>query len=69
MASLTLITLFTAAWFAEDVDLWPWVEGSAPDDTPYDRALAPVRALLRDPTMTPVAIDQVAVRALYAALP
>ncbi len=44
MASLTLIALFTAAWFAEDVGLWPWVEGSAPDDTPYDRALAPVRA-------------------------
>jgi len=51
-----------------DVGLWPWVEGSAPDDTRYDRALAPVRALLRDPTVAPVAIGQAAVRALYPAL-
>jgi len=51
-----------------DVGLWPWVEGSGTDDTRYDRALAPVRALLRDPTVAPVAIGQVAVRALYPAL-
>ncbi len=51
-----------------DVGLWPWVEGSAPEDTRYDQALAPVRALLRDPAVAPVAIGQVAVRALYPAL-
>jgi len=51
-----------------DVGLWPWVEGSATDDTRYDGALAPVRALLRDPTVAPVAIGQAAVRALYPAL-
>ncbi len=32
-----------------DVGLWPWVEGSASEDTRYDLALAPVRILLRDP--------------------
>jgi len=51
-----------------DVGLWPWVEGSALDDTPYDQVLAPVRALLRDPTVAPVAIGQAAVRALYPVL-
>ncbi len=51
-----------------DVGLWPWVEGSATDDTRYDQLLAPVRALLRDPTVAPVAIGQAAVRALYPAL-
>ncbi len=51
-----------------DVGLWPWVEGTAAEDTRYDRALAPVRALLRDPTVAPVVIGQAAVRALYPAL-
>jgi len=51
-----------------DVGLWPWVEGSASTDTRYDQPLAPVRALLRDPTVAPVAIGQAAVRALYPAL-
>ncbi len=51
-----------------DVDLWPWVEGSAVEDASYDRALVPVRARLRDPTVAPVAIGQAAVRALYPAL-
>jgi len=51
-----------------DVGLWPWVEGSAPEDVRYDRALAPVRALLRDSTVAPVAIGQAAVRALYPVL-
>ncbi len=49
------------------VGLWPWVEGSAPDDTRYDLPLAS-GALLRDPTVAPVAIGQAAVRALYPAL-
>ncbi len=44
------------------------MEGNAPEDTPYDQALAPVRALLRDPTVAPAAIGQAAVRTLYPAL-
>jgi len=51
-----------------DVGLWPWVEGSASEDTRYDQPLAPVRALLRDPTVAPVEVGQAAVRALYPAL-
>jgi len=51
-----------------DVGLWPWVEGSARADTRYDQRLAPVRALLHDPTVAPVAVGQAAVRALYPAL-
>ncbi len=51
-----------------DVGLWPWVEGSAHADTRYDQRLAPVRALLHDPTVAPVAVGQAAVRALYPAL-
>ncbi len=51
-----------------DVGLWPWVAGSARPDTRYDQRLAPVRALLHDPTVAPVAVGQAAVRALYPAL-
>jgi len=51
-----------------DVGLWPWVEGSARPDTRYDQRLAPVRALLHDPTVAPVAVGQAAVRALSPAL-
>jgi len=47
---------------------WPWVAGSAPTDTLYDPLLAPVRALLRDPAVAPIAVGQAAVRALYPAL-
>ncbi len=51
-----------------DVGLWPWVAGSVTADARYDQRLAPVRALLHDPTVPPVAIGQAAMRALYPAL-
>jgi len=44
------------------------VANTASADTRYDQTLAPVRALLRDPTVAPVEVGQAAVRALYPAL-
>ncbi len=51
-----------------DVGLWPWADGGDTDDALYAQVLAPVRALLRDPTVAPARIGQETVRTLYPAL-
>lgn len=51
-----------------DVGLWPWVDDGATDEARYAQVLAPVRALLRDPTVPPARIGQEAVRTLYPVL-
>jgi len=51
-----------------DVGLWPWAAGGGTDQAIYDQALAPVRALLHDPTVSPQQIGQAAVHSLYPVL-